>query len=137
MVAGGDAEASEKVVDDCPDSSLPLERCEGCSDTSSERDTANKCDVEPVDVFVPVAPGHGSIRNVRLVRIVFWVSVWLRFGSHWRWLLVFGDEGRIHCHHASDRLVARHYCCTVSKGVDTASGSCVMKMCRAKLRKEK
>lgn len=105
MVAGGDTEAREKVVDDSPESSLPLERCEGRGDTSSEWDTTDERYVEPVDVFVPIAPGHGSIRNVRLIWVVLRVSVWLRFGSHWRWLLVFGDESRIHCHHASDRLV--------------------------------
>lgn len=108
MVASGDAEAGEKVVYHSPESSLPSERSEGRSDTSSQGDTADKGNVEPVDVLVPIAPGHWRVCNVRLIWVVFRVSVWLRLGSHWRRLLVFGDEGRVDGTHASDSLVRGH-----------------------------
>lgn len=83
MVAGGNTETSEKVVDDCPDGSLPAERCEASSNATRQRDATNEGEIEPIDVLVPVTPGHGGVGDVRLVWVVFWVSVWLALGGHW------------------------------------------------------
>ena len=71
MVTSCDAEASEEVVYNCPQSSLPLERCESSSDAANQGDAANEGDIEPVDVLVPILPGHGGVGDVRLVWIVF------------------------------------------------------------------
>jgi hypothetical protein len=58
------------VVEDSPESGLQLERNPVGGDEAHQGNENNKCCVEPVDVLGPVAPGHGSVGDVRLVGVL-------------------------------------------------------------------
>ena len=67
MVTGCDTETGHEVVDEGPDGGLPLERSPVCLNDTIEWNTDNESDIEPVDVFVPVEPGHRLVGDVRLL----------------------------------------------------------------------
>lgn len=58
------------IVKDGPESGLELKRNPVGGDEAHQGNKNNKCCVEPVDVLGPVAPGHGSIGDVRLVGVL-------------------------------------------------------------------
>ena len=61
--------------------------------------------IEPIDVLVPVLPGDGRVGDVRLLRVILRVPVWLRSAGLSRRLRdVLGVNGK----HAGSRLVRRH-----------------------------
>lgn len=106
MVASGDTKASPEVVDDSPESSLPLERRPEGSDAAHKRDTENQEAVKPIDMLVPVCLCDWSVGDVWLFGIVLWVSVWLRcarLGGGLRDIL------RVDGHFASSGLMGRHF----------------------------
>lgn len=73
MVASCDAHASVEVVDDGEDGGGELQRHPVGGDEAGQRDEDDEDGVEPVDVLVPVAPGHGQVGNVHLLGIVLGV----------------------------------------------------------------
>lgn len=54
-----DTHSGHEVVDDGPDSRLPLQRGPVGGDAAVEGDADDEDDIEPVDVLVPVLAGHG------------------------------------------------------------------------------
>jgi hypothetical protein len=70
VVTSSDTETSVDIVEDSPESGLQLERNPVGGDEANQGNKNNKCCVEPVDVLRPVAPGHRSVGNVRLVDIL-------------------------------------------------------------------
>ena len=61
MVAGSDTEASVEVVDDGEDGRVEAKRNPVGGDEASQGDEDDEDGVEPVDVLVPVGPGHGQL----------------------------------------------------------------------------
>lgn len=110
MVASCDTETSAEVVDDSEERRLPLQRCPEGVDEASNWNADNKHHVQPVDVLVPVLSRHGSLGDVRLLRVVLWVAVWLALAGH-DWSLAFlRDLLWVDSHHAGGRLVRWHDC---------------------------
>ena len=128
MISGSDTETSSKVVGNGPDGRLQVKWGPECHDTSNSGNANNEEDIEPVDVFVPVLLGDGSVGDVRpgrrcqhgfmswrrlmdngrsnsLLGVVGLVAVRLRLAGHWGWLL---NKVGVDCHHAGGRLVRRH-----------------------------
>lgn len=70
-----DTETCHEVIGNCPSSSLPLKRSPIRGNEAIDGNTDNECDVEPVDVLVPVGLGDGLLGDVRFLRIVPLVSV--------------------------------------------------------------
>ena len=124
MVASGDTETSPEVIDDRPESSLPLQRCPEGSDTAGEGDTDDEDDlfamsaitlrkarlldrtyVEPVNVLVPVGLGDRCVGDVWLLGVVVGVAVGLAGRSHGRLLV---DELRLDGEVASHSLGGGH-----------------------------
>lgn len=70
VVAGRDAETSVEVVDDGEDGRVEVKRDKVGSDEAGDGQEHNKSGVEPVDLLVPVRPGHGQLRDVHLGRVV-------------------------------------------------------------------
>lgn len=64
VVACCDTETGREVVGNCPNGSLCVERSPESCNASCERNADNQCDVEPIDVLVPVFPGHGRVGDV-------------------------------------------------------------------------
>ena len=61
--------------------------------------------IEPIDVLVPVLLGDGRVGDVRLLRVILRIPVWLRSAGLSRRLRhVLGVNGK----HAGGRLVRRH-----------------------------
>ena len=75
MVAGGDAEAADEVVDEGEDGSLEVQRRPPGGDEADEGKTHDEEDVDPVDVLVPVCYRHGRLGDVRLAVVVGLVLV--------------------------------------------------------------
>lgn len=69
LLTSCDAQSSEEVVDDCPDSSLQLQRHPESLDTAGDGNADDESDVQPVDVLVPVLASHLSIGNVHLLGV--------------------------------------------------------------------
>lgn len=61
-----DTETSVEVVYDGEDGGIQLKRHPVRGDEAEGRDHDNECCVEPVDVLVEVAPGHGRLGDVHL-----------------------------------------------------------------------
>ena len=75
---GCDTKTSCKVVGNSKDCCLPLQWSPPSLDKSIDGDPNNQGDVQPVDMFVPVGFGHGSVGNVLFLGIVGFVPVGLR-----------------------------------------------------------
>ena len=70
MIASCDTQASAEVVNHSEESCLPPHwRPEGL-DAAIERNTDYQCDVEPIDMLIPILLGNGLVCDVRLLRIV-------------------------------------------------------------------
>lgn len=67
QLTGRDAQSSEEVVDDSPDGCLQLQRHPEGLYAAVDRNAEDKEDIEPVDMLVPVAPGHLGVGNVHLL----------------------------------------------------------------------
>ena len=78
VVATGDAEAGEEVVDDGKEGGLPLDGGEAGTDEAHDGNEDDEGDIEPVDMLVPIPPGHGRVGDVRSSWIIVSVSVGLR-----------------------------------------------------------
>ena len=78
---------SHEVISDGPDGSFPLERRPVRRNESIDRNSNDESNVEPVDVFVPVRLGDGLLSDVRFLRVVLLVTIWLRCLCHARWRL--------------------------------------------------
>lgn len=61
MVASSDAETGVEVVDDSEDGRVEAKRNPVGGDEASQGDEDDEDGVEPVDVLVPVGPGHGQL----------------------------------------------------------------------------
>lgn len=70
MVAGGDTEASEKVVEHSEDGRLHLKRYPVRGDEAREGNEDDECGVEPVDVLVPVLGGDGLVGDICWERLL-------------------------------------------------------------------
>jgi hypothetical protein len=60
-----DTETSPEIVNDSPDEGGCLERSPDGSNETVNRDGDDQCDVEPVDMFVPVGPGNRLVGDMR------------------------------------------------------------------------
>lgn len=67
---GSDSETSVEVVDDGEDGGIELDRDPVGGDEANHGNDDDEGGVEPVDVLVPVGPGHGRVGNVHLVEVV-------------------------------------------------------------------
>ena len=67
----GDAECSGKVVCHGPNRGLELESYPECLDAAVQRNANDQRHVEPVDMLVPVRPGHRSLCDVCLLGVIF------------------------------------------------------------------
>ena len=77
MVATGYAEASEEVVDDGEKGGLPLDGGEAGTNEAHDGNEDDEGDIEPVDMLVPIPPGHGGVCDVRFSWIIMSISVGL------------------------------------------------------------
>lgn len=66
QLTSSDAETRVEVVDDGKDGGIEVQRHPVGGDEANDGDNDDEKGVEPVDVLVPVAPGHGGIGNVHL-----------------------------------------------------------------------
>jgi hypothetical protein len=119
MVAGSDTETSGEVEGDRPDGGLQVERSPVGGDETAHGDADDENDIEPVHVLVPVLLCHGSLGDVRLLRVVLCVSdrllrVWLGGGRR-----LTRQVSRVDGHHAGGGLVGRHVC---GGGLGVANG---------------
>jgi len=67
MVTGGNAQAGVEVVEDSEGGGLEAERRQIGTDATHQRDEDDEIGIQPVDVFVPVAPCYGIFGDVRLL----------------------------------------------------------------------
>lgn len=67
VLTSSDAETSVEVVDDGKSESLEVERHPVGRDEAHDGDNDDEEGVEPVDMLIPVAPGHGRISNVNFL----------------------------------------------------------------------
>ena len=72
-----DTQASGEVINYCEQCCFKIYRRPEGSDAAHQRYTHDESHVEPVDMFVPVLLRHGLVCDVRLLRIVCFVSVGL------------------------------------------------------------
>lgn len=86
MVPCCDAEAGAEIPDDRPKGGLPIERREEGLDEAIDGNTNNECDIEPVDMLVPVPFRDGLVCDVWLLGVVGFAPIGLRLLSHWGWL---------------------------------------------------
>jgi hypothetical protein len=108
MVTGSDTETSGEVEGDRPDGGLEVERSPVGGDETAHGNADDENDIEPVHVLVPVLLCHGSLGDVRLLRVVLCVPdrlLRVRLGGG-RGLA--GEVGRVDGHHAGGGLVGRH-----------------------------
>lgn len=77
MVACGDTKTSHEVVGNGPDGGLQLKGYPESLDAAIDRDADDEGDVQPMNVLVPIRLGDGSVGDVRLLWVIFGVSVWL------------------------------------------------------------
>src|SRR5271154_5525390 len=77
-----DTKAGHEVICDRPDSGFPSQWRPICCDEPIEGNKNNESDIEPVDMLVPIRSGDRLIGDVRLLRIVFLVTIWLRWLCH-------------------------------------------------------
>lgn len=82
MVTGRDTKTSCEVIGNSPDGSLELERGPVCCNQAVDRKANDQSDIEPIDVFVPVRLRDGLFGDVRLLRIVLLVTIWLGWLCH-------------------------------------------------------
>lgn len=82
MVSGSDAQSSGEIIEDCKESGFELQWHPESLDAAVQRNADNEGNVEPVDVFVPVRPGHRCLCDMWLLRIIFGVSIRLRGLRH-------------------------------------------------------
>ena len=97
----GDAKTCEKVVKYRPDGRLQLQRNPEGLDKSSERNTDDESDIQPVNMLVPVRTSDGGISNMDPFGIGSTRTAVRRFGSH--------DDGvdREMSNHANSSEMAR------------------------------
>ena len=108
MVTGSDTETSREVEGDGPDGSLQVEGSPVGGDEAAHGNADDENDIEPVHVLVPVLLCHGSLGDVRLLRVVLCVPdrllrVLLGGGRG-----LAGQESRVDGLHAGGGLVGRH-----------------------------
>jgi hypothetical protein len=109
MVTGSDTETSGEVEGDGPDGGLQVERSPVCGDETTHGNADDENDIEPVHVLVPVLLCHGSLGDVRLLRVVLCVPdrlLRVRLGCGGG---LARQESRVDGLHASGGLVGRHY----------------------------
>lgn len=70
------AVASTKLTNDGPDGSLELERDPVGGNEADGGNDEDEGSAEPVDVLVPVLPGHGQLRDMRLLGVVVSLAEW-------------------------------------------------------------
>ena len=84
-----DTETSHEIIGNRPDGRLQLERCPVGRDEAVDWKANNECDIEPVDVLVPVGLRNGLLGDVRLLWIVLLVTIRLRSFCHAGWRLLY------------------------------------------------
>jgi hypothetical protein len=84
VVTSCDTKTGHEVIDDSPDSGLPLQRSPIGHDETVDWNSHDEGDVKPVNMFVPVCFGNGFLGDVRFLWVVSLVTIWLRWLSHAR-----------------------------------------------------
>ena len=77
MIASCDTKTGHEVVDDSKQRRLPFHWCEERTNDTDDRYVDDESDVEPVDMFVPILLGHGSVCDVWFSRIIMSITVGL------------------------------------------------------------
>jgi hypothetical protein len=72
-----DTETGHEIICNGPYRRLPVKRGPVGGHKSIDGDSDNEGDVKPIDMLVPIGPGDGFIGDVRLLRIITFVAVWL------------------------------------------------------------
>lgn len=94
MVTSCDSQPGAEVVEDCERSGLGLERSPVCGDHPVDGNAHNQGHVQPVDMLVPIGLGDGLLGDVRLLGIIFLVSIGLSGLRHACCLSSHGEELR-------------------------------------------
>lgn len=77
MIAGGDTESREIVVDDSEQGGLPFDWSpEGCHQ-ACQRHHNDEGDIQPINVFPPILLGYFRVGDVRFLWVIMSVPVWL------------------------------------------------------------
>ncbi len=77
MVASCDTQTSGEVVCNGPNGGLDLERYPEGLDAAVDGNANDESDIKPVDVLIPVRSGHWDLGDVRLLGVIFGISVGL------------------------------------------------------------
>lgn len=77
VITCGDTQTSHKVIGNSPHGGLEVEGCPVRLDAAIDRHADDEGDVQPMHVLVPICPGDWSVGNVRLLWVIFGVSIWL------------------------------------------------------------
>lgn len=82
VIASCDTESSHEIVDNGPQSSLPFQWRRVCLDETVDWNTDDQCDIEPVNMFVEVGSGDGSVGDMNFVALSCCLSLRRRRQRH-------------------------------------------------------
>jgi hypothetical protein len=75
VIAGGYTKTSAEIVQNRPKSGLKPQGSPNGSNAADDRNSSNKVDIQPVDMFVPIIPGNWSVGDMRLLAgFEFWTG---------------------------------------------------------------